>query len=119
MDILAIILSGLALLAAMISFVLLWQEKKRSEKQRAESLVENGKRYEEELKFRAAVSQELEKYRQQIENLEKGIVPDFEEARAAAKAVDEFNRGLSGILNFSPMTSMQKEQDRAQGREVD
>lgn len=44
-----------------------------------------------------------------VENLEKGIVPDFEQAKAAAQAVDNFNAGLSGILGFDPIETARRQ----------
>lgn len=105
MEILAITLSGLALLAAGVLSVLYVQEKKRNEKQRADALVEYAKSYKELL--------------ERIDNLEKGIVPDFEEAKSAVKAVDEFNRGLSNIMGFDPMKALQRDRNRSQGKGVD
>lgn len=105
MEIIAITLSGLALLAAGVLSVLYVQEKKRNEKQRADALVEYAKGYKELL--------------ERIENLEKGIVPDFEEAKSAVKAVDEFNRGLSNIMGFDPMEALQRDRLRSQGKGVD
>lgn len=105
MEILAITLSGLALLAAGVLSVLFVQEKKRNEKQRADALAEYAKGYKELL--------------ERIDNLEKGIVPDFEEAKSAVKAVDEFNRGLSNIMGFDPMEALQRDRLRAQGKGVD
>ena len=116
MEILAITLSGLALLAAGVLSVLYVQEKKRNEKQRADALVEKAKAYEEELRYKAAVSTELEKLFLRIESLEKGIVPDFEEAKAAVKAADDFNRGLANIMNFDPHEALQRDRNRIQGR---
>jgi hypothetical protein len=47
-------------------------------------------------------------------------VPDFEEAKQAARAVDDFNKGLSNILGFDPMESLQRERQKAQlgGEEI-
>lgn len=120
MEMIAIILSGLALLAAITVFVLFVQEKKRNEKQRADSLVEKAKGYEEELRYKAAISQEMDKLVTRICNLEKGIVPDFEEAKAAANAVNDFNRGLSNILGFDPLEEAKKAREKAMyGGEVE
>ena len=130
MEIITMILSGLALLAASVCLFLLGQEKKRSKKQNAALLREMDRR---DKKWAATVSDELkaqlakERNRisleqkavgertgdilKRVENLENGIVPDFEEAKSAAKAVDEFNRGLSSILNFDPLKAAQKSRE--------
>ena len=41
--------------------------------------------------------------------LEKGMVPDFEAAKAAVKSVNDFNSGLSAILNFDPMAAAKQQ----------
>lgn len=43
-----------------------------------------------------------------IESLERGVVPDFEEAKRAAEAVNDFNKGLSAIMNFDPMAEAKR-----------
>ena len=43
-----------------------------------------------------------------VEALEHGVVPDFEEAKRAAEAVNDFNRGLSAIMNFDPIAEAKR-----------
>ena len=43
--------------------------------------------------------------------LEKGICPDYEAAKEAAKAVDDFNSGLSAILNFDPLGDARRKRE--------
>jgi len=120
MEIISVILSGLALLAAFTILILFTREKKRNEKQRAEILVEKAKSYEEELKYKTAIAEEMGKFAERIYNLENGIVPDFEEAKAAANAVNDFNRGLSNILGFDPLEEARKAREKAMyGGEVE
>lgn len=80
----AIILSSLALLAALAIFA---AETKRSREQRT-ALAEFDKR---------------------LKDLERGVVPDFEKAKAAAEAVNDFNAGISGILGFDPHEVLKKQ----------
>ena len=47
-----------------------------------------------------------------VEKLEKGVVPDFEQAKAAANAVNDFNNGISNILGFDPMTALAEAQKK-------
>jgi hypothetical protein len=55
-----------------------------------------------------------------IKQLKDGIVPDYKEALAAKNSVDEFNRGLSAILNFDPMEAARKaREDQKYGGEVE
>lgn len=44
-----------------------------------------------------------------VSHLEKGMVPDFEAAKAAVKSVNNFNSGLSAILNFDPMAAAKQQ----------
>lgn len=46
-----------------------------------------------------------------IKALEDGTIPNYEEARKAAKAVDDFNTGLSAIMNFDPMAAAKRAKD--------
>lgn len=80
----AIILSSLALLAALASFA---AETKRSQKQKIA----------------------LAQFDKRLQDLEKGVVPDFEKAKAAAEAVNDFNAGISGILGFDPHEVLKKQ----------
>lgn len=117
----SIVLSGLALLAAAGSLILIYQERKRNEKRNAASLREakdTAKRLVESVSemLRCYVSEtidgNLEDVQKRIQNLEQGCCPDFEEAKAAAKAVNDFNAGLSAIMNFDPMAEAKKARER-------
>ena len=125
MLIIAIIMGGLALLAATVCLILLIQEKKRNQKRNAALIDYVDNTIVEEKKaiafnMREEIYAECNKLCNRIENLEKGIVPDFEEAKQAARAVDDFNKGLSNILGFDPMESLQRERQKAQlgGEEI-
>lgn len=52
------------------------------------------------------VKVETEKVRaelsERIRKLEEGVVPDFEQAKEATKAVNDFAAGITGILGFDP-----------------
>lgn len=53
---------------------------------------------------------------ERIKALEDGTVPDYEKAKAAAKAVDDFNQGLANILNYDPYeTARLQREERAGG----
>lgn len=40
--------------------------------------------------------------KQRIEKLEQGVVPEHEQAKAAAAAVNDFNAGIVSILGYDP-----------------
>ena len=92
MDIFAIVMSSLALLAATAALALTIHERKRSQQRNA---VLTG----------------------QINDLKKGIVPDFEKAKAAAQAVNDFNAGISGILGFDPYDAIKAQRTENFGGE--
>jgi hypothetical protein len=94
MEILAIVMSSLALLAAAYNAMNNVRERKRNQKQNTALLKHT------ELLIKPVA--------EKVANLEKGIVPDFEKAREAANAVNEFNDGITGILGFDPHEALKK-----------
>ena len=63
---------------------------------------------------------DIEDQSTKVDNLEKGIIPDYQEALAAKNSVDEFNRGLSAIMGYDPMEVARKaREERHYGGEVD
>lgn len=57
------------------------------------------------------IADEVRKLRTRVKELEAGVVPGFEEAKAAVKAVNDFNVGLSAIMGYDPMQAMKKSRD--------
>ena len=124
----SIVLSGLALLAAAGCFCLIYQERKRNEKRNAASLREEKDAAKRLVEFvsemlRGYVSEtidgNLEDIRKRVQSLEQGCCPDYEEAKAAAKAVNDFNVGLSAIMNFDPMAEAKKARERTRYGEAE
>ena len=109
MEILSFIISGLALLAATVCLVLLVQEKKHNAKRNAAAL-----QFSESLwnQAKEEIAENIGKLNDRVGALESGAVPDYEEQRKAAKAVNDFARGLSGILGFDPMEALRKERNK-------
>lgn len=104
MQIITFAMSGLALLASIIFLALYCLEKKRSKKRNAAMLD-----------FVAAtVNSAIQSsgFDSRIQKLEQGITPDYEQAKAAANAVNDFNRGITNILGFDPVSALKKEQQR-------
>lgn len=101
----AIILSSLALLAATTSVILVLDERKRSRERNAALLQHVDSRITETTKNIA----------DRIKALEEGAVPDFEKAKAAASAVNDFNSGISGILGFDPYEALQAQREKHHG----
>ena len=106
MQIITLILSGLALLAASVSLLMSVIEKKRSKKRNAAMLDY----------VTATVNRGIQSsgFDSRIQKLEQGITPDYEQAKAAANAVNDFNRGITNILGFDPVSALKKEQQREQ-----
>lgn len=118
MTIFAIVLSSLALLAATAAVVLTTCERKRSLKRNAALAIQLGSDITgmaEGLKKQFATA--LQDQSKRLEDLEKGIVPDFEKAKEAAKAVNDFNAGISGILGFDPHEALRKQRSENFGGE--
>ena len=129
MVILALIIGSLALVAATVSTLLTVRERKRSQERNAayvetmRTAVQEHRKAMEEYILRqnakceentAALCKELsEAFGNRISDLEGGVIPDYEKAKAAAKAVNDFSTGISGILGFDPMDALRK------GREQD
>ena len=105
MAVLAIVLSSLALLAATADLTLILWERKRSQK-RNTALMQYAD---------AAVRKGSQDLLRRLENLEKGIVPDFEKAKEAANAVNSFNAGITGILGYDPYAALQAQRQKDQG----
>ena len=120
------ILSGLALLAAVANIILLCVKKKRDEArwtallqyidnvcngtmEAAEETIkeccaEMSKEQEEKVRgLLGVIERRLGEVVAEVEKLKAGTVPDYEAAVAAANAVNEFNAGISSILNFDPI----------------
>ena len=57
------------------------------------------------------LSEEIKKAYERLKALEDGLVPDFEEAKAAAKAVNDFNKGISAIMGYDPFEARRKAQE--------
>lgn len=104
MQIITLILSGLALLAASVSLLMSVVEKKRSTKRNAATLDF----------VTATVNCAIQSsgFDSRIQKLEQGITPDYEQAKVAANAVNDFNRGITNILGFDPVSALKKEQQR-------
>ena len=103
----AIILSSLALLAATISAILVLVERKRSQKRNAALL-----QYMD-----SKITEATQSLARRIKALEDGIVPDFEKAKEAANAVNDFNAGITGILGFDPYEALQAQREQYHGGE--
>lgn len=57
------------------------------------------------------IDRHLKKMDERVSALESGTVPDFEKAKEAANAVNDFNAGISGILGFDPMAVIRKQRE--------
>ena len=108
MTIFAIIMSSLALLAAMFALILALDERKRSQKRRT-ALTQ----YADTI-----VAQSEKCLKERISALEKGIVPDFEKAKEAANAVNDFNAGVTGILGYDPYSALKAQRDKDRGGDI-
>lgn len=60
-----------------------------------------------------AVKKTAKENKDRIENLEQGIVPDFNEAMRAVNAVNDMNSGIANIFGFDPLEALK--QSRQEG----
>ena len=117
MEYITMIISGLALLAATVSLFISLREKKRNQKRNADMCNYVNAECDAVSKDIAIAVNELSA---KVDKLEKGIIPDYQEALAAKNSVDEFNRGLSAIMGYDPMEVARKaREERHYGGEVD
>ena len=54
------------------------------------------------------INAKVSRQEDRIRDLESGVIPDYDEARRAVDAVNDMNRGISGILGFDPMEALRK-----------
>lgn len=66
----------------------------------------------------AEIEKLKEEFSSEIEKLKSGLAPDYEKALAAAKAVNDFNTGLSAIMNYDPIAAV-RAQRQAGDKEAD
>ena len=76
------------------------------------SMREIKKLRDDALKINQTAEKKMESVNTSLEKLEKGIVPDYEQAKAAAEAVNNFSRGVSNILGFDPVQAYKAAQQR-------
>jgi hypothetical protein len=112
-------------LAASISLALLIIEVKRNQKRNTAALqyadaaaqkVLILAKNEASAAAEAAYKNACEQFEKRVSDLEKGIAPDYNEALAAKQAVDDFNMGISAILNFDPMAAVKKSREEQEAR---
>ncbi len=111
MAIIAIILSSLALLAAIGDTILTLRERKLSQERNAAQMqyADSVGREAVDKASKAAetcVSGLAGSMDKRLSDLEKGIVPDFEKAKVAADAVNDFSSGITGILGYDPFDAL-------------
>lgn len=124
MAIVALIIGSLALVAATVSTVLAVKERKRSQERNAayvetmRTVVQEHRTalenflLEELKKLEARTAQQVTEAQAKVEDrlsdLEGGVIPDYEKAKQAAKAVNDFSAGISGILGFDPVEALKQ-----------
>lgn len=133
MIIACLIIGCLALLAAVANIILFFAEKKRVDKRHSETVdfitteceavfkdaalyVEEctGKKIEESTRLIMAdvdsvgrkIARRFERIEEEINKLKSGTIPDYETALSAAKAVNDFNAGISAIMNYDPIAAV-------------
>lgn len=126
MIIVCIVLSSLALLAAVVNITLILVDKKREPMRRqalldyidnvADGTLEEAEEYvnqrfakasearkEENAALAHEIDKRFERQQAEIQKLKAGAEPDYQQAMAAAKAVNDFNSSIISIMNFDPI----------------
>lgn len=133
MEIICVILSGLALLSAVINLALFFREKKRSERHNRASdtayvhwfenleatLSEHEKQHGELAQRICAVEKMCDEsiemrpaFVKRLEDLEEGICPGYEKAIDSKEVIDELSAGLMGLLTYGePVKKENRERD--------
>lgn len=47
-----------------------------------------------------------------LDKLERGIAPDYEKAQEAARALNNFNSGITAILGYDPFSALESERQK-------
>lgn len=120
MAIIAIILSSLALLAATGNAILTLRERKHSQERNAAQMQYADSVGREAVEKAASAAEErisnfIDNTMQRLDDLEKGVVPDFEKAKAAANAVNDFSSGITGILGYDPFDALKAARAKENG----
>jgi hypothetical protein len=110
MNLISTVMSGLALLAAVISLVVSIREKKRNQKRNVALCDLRDKDLE-------AIKAAFEEIRGKITDLESGVIPDHEAAKRAADSLNDFNRGIASIMGFDPFEAIRAEREKNQEKE--
>lgn len=50
-----------------------------------------------------------------MDDLKNGIVPDYEKAKAATRAMNDFNTGIAQIMGYDPMAVIKRERSKGGG----
>lgn len=114
--IITIIMSALALCAAVASFISVGQSKKQIGALRSRQDEENrnlsqwkGRHTDAHAQQNEHLAETLREIGRRVKSLEDGMCPDYEKAKAAAEAVNSFNDGLSNILGYDPIEAAKKQ----------
>lgn len=122
--IISLSMSGLALLAATAGLAIAIRNEKRS-KERNAALINYIDTTAQQRANDAAlaagqyVDEETKKLNERIAKLEQGITPDYEQAKAAADAVNNFSKGISNILGFDPMEALKTDRRKREQGEIE
>jgi hypothetical protein len=131
MSIAILILSISALLLSVANIALWLSERKQSDKRYCAMLSYTDSKCDSALDAAELTAKEcaevqskqteaaLRNITLRVEALEKGLCPDYEKAREAADAVNDFNAGISAILTFDPIATSRARRMNAVDKEAD
>ena len=117
MELITMIMSGLALLAATADLFLHWREKKRNEKRNATTaayiVAERKAAVAEAAKYTdAAIKERIDPVMDKVESIGEDLM------NANGKFQDQLGQTLSNIMAFDPVDAYRKAQQKAKGMGV-
>lgn len=85
---------------------LLWHKVNESEKSRQMLM----KAFAEDLTSTRVTAEQstsmIQELAKKVDDLERGIVPDYEKAKEAASWLDKFNESVTGYLSYDPIAAI-------------
>ena len=113
MEIISMIMSGLALWAASVTLAITVREKKRSEKQKtvtADCIRAECKAAQKEITD--YVNSEISPIKEAVAQLKEGLIPDYEEQKKAIDSINSFSMGLNNIMGYDPFEARERMRNR-------
>lgn len=113
--IISVCISVLALILSSVCLYRMTIERKANAHDQLEAMKHLREDISSEEYERKRIEERIDEMKQDLDELKSGSSPDYEEAVAAAKAVNDFNRGLSSILGYDPAQALKASRQERSG----